>query len=168
MTLCFVFFLAACFVQIAVVVTAEPSVCASVCVCMREYAGYHFHLVRARRKQMKAKQTKLLHAPCQVEATTTTATHKLICLYTYTHKQLYICICICISVCVYLIHCISQTISIPGHLDGATFWGDSQSSLCILARFFCSAASTSLFSGPFQRTAWETGPHLSTSSPLSN
>lgn len=46
-----------------------------------------------------------------------------------------------------VIHCVSQTISIPGRLDGATFWGDSQSSLCISARFFCSAASTSLFFG---------------------
>lgn len=108
---------------------------------MREYAGYHFHLVRARRKQMKAKQTKLLHAPCQVEATTTTATHKLICLYTYTHKQLYI--GICIPACVYLIHCISQTISIPlmGQPFGATLnlrsasWPASSALLLLLLCF---------------------------------
>lgn len=87
-----------------------------VCVCVREYAGYHFHLVRARRKQMKAKQTKLLHAPCQVEATTT-ATHKLICLYTiHINSSIYV------YISVYALHIVyRKRFPFPATLMGQPF-----------------------------------------------
>lgn len=87
-----------------------------VCVCVREYAGYHFHLVRARRKQMKAKQTKLLHAPCQVEATTT-ATHKLICLY-----RIHINSSIYVYISVYALHIVyRKRFPFPATLMGQPF-----------------------------------------------